>query len=66
MAKAPCEFVERGVQEASERVLEMAEPDVWEMRRRAARRSVAPYELNNIITAWTRIFIEDRDPHEWT
>ena len=59
-------FVANGVQDASERVLEMARPDAWEKQRRAARRSVERYDLNKVIDAWTRILVEDRDPHEWT
>ena len=60
------QFVVSGVQSASQRVLEMGQPDVWDERRRAARRSVERYELDNVVNAWTRILVEDRDPSEWT
>ena len=60
------EFVVSGVQRASQRVLEMGQSDVWEERRRTARRSVERYELDNVFGAWTRILVEDRDPDDWT
>ena len=60
------QFVVSGVEDASKRVLEMAQPEVWEERRRAARRSAERYELDRVINAWTRILVEDRDPGEWT
>lgn len=60
------QFVVSGVRSASQRVLEMGQPDAWERRRRAARRSVGRYELDKVVTSWTRILVEDRDPSEWT
>ena len=54
------------IRTASERILEMATPHIWEEQRLAARQSVQHYELDRVIEAWTNILVEDRDPDAWT
>lgn len=54
------------VRSAAARILEMADPDVWENRSRAARHDVERYDLDRVFPAWARILVEDRDPDVWT
>ena len=59
------QWIVADVHAAAQRILEMAAPEVWEERSSAARSSVERYDLDNVIEAWARILVEDRDPDEW-
>ena len=53
------------VRSAAERILEMADPQVWASRSRAGRHGVEHYDLDRVLPAWASILVEDRNPDDW-
>ena len=53
------------VRSAAARILEMADPQVWASRSRAARHGVEHYNLDRVLPAWASILVEDRSPDAW-
>ena len=53
------------VRSAAVRILEMADPQVWTGRSRAARHGVDHYDLTRVFPAWASILVEDRSPDDW-
>lgn len=58
-------WVVSDIEEAAQRVLEQADPEVWEERRVAAMEHVAPYDLAEIVGAWADIIMGNRDHTAW-
>lgn len=61
----PKSTIAADVRSAADRILEMADPQVWTSRSRAARQGVEPYDLDRVFPAWASILVEDRDPDAW-
>ncbi|MDE0040048.1 MAG: hypothetical protein OXU77_21200 [Gammaproteobacteria bacterium] len=53
------------VRHAAERILELADLDVWASRSRAAKKGVEHYDLDRVFPSWAGILVEDRDPDAW-
>ena len=45
-----------------DRILEQAEPVLWERRRQQARRGADRYEFERVFEAWAALLVADRDP----
>jgi dihydrofolate reductase len=58
-------WVVADVDEAAQRILEQADADEWEVRRSAAMKHVAAFDLPRVVEAWADIIAGDRDASAW-